>query len=261
VYEVVVGNGVCELSAVSATVTENPLPVIGSIVGEDSICAPGFSQQLYLSDVANADSIQWWTSGAINIVSGAETDTVAIAHAGTGGTLYVSATNSCGTSQTVSLSITVIDTPIVFVIANGDTLSCLVPAVDYQWYLNGTAINSATADNYIAPQGGSYTVMITDSNGCSAASSPVIISGIENISEEEIVSIYPNPSTVGRWQLRVGSSFISGEAEMFDADGRSVFKSEIRIPNSTLSLNVPNGVYLLRVSSGKATVTRRLVRL
>jgi hypothetical protein len=73
--------------------------------------------------------------------------------------------------------------------------------------------------------------MVTDSNGCSATSSPVIISGIENITEHDVVSVYPNPLTAGGWQLTVGNSFIGGKAEVVDAKGKLVFQSEIRHPN------------------------------
>ncbi|QDK82875.1 S8 family serine peptidase [Spirosoma sp. KCTC 42546] len=43
----------------------------------------------------------------------------------------------------------------------------------YQWLLNGTVLASAATPNYHATQAGSYTLRITDGNGCSATSPPV----------------------------------------------------------------------------------------
>lgn len=49
------------------------------------------------------------------------------------------------------------------------------PSADlhYQWLLNGKVLASAATPNYQATQAGSYTLRITDENGCSATSQPV----------------------------------------------------------------------------------------
>src|SRR5207237_689774 len=40
-----------------------------------------------------------------------------------------------------------------------------------QWYLNGNPIGGATANTYIASASGNYTVIVTDGNNCSSATS------------------------------------------------------------------------------------------
>ncbi len=142
--------------------------------------------------------------------------------------------------------------------ANGNTLTIYNEGT-YQWYLNGSAINSATSNTYIATQGGSYTVMVTDTNGCTATSNPVIISGIEDITEADIVTIYPNP-TQNNWQLIVGNSFIGGTAEIFDSKGQFVFQQLITNHQSLITFDAASGIYLLRISSNKSSVVRKLVR-
>jgi hypothetical protein len=87
------------------------------------------------------------------------------------------------------------------------------------------------------------------------------ISGIDNISEDDVVSVFPNPISIGNWQLMVGDNFIAGIVEVSDADGRVVFKSEIRNSKSEIAINAARGVYLLRISSAKSSVTRKLVRI
>jgi hypothetical protein len=180
-------------------------------------------------------------------------------YANQAGNYYLTVTDNNGcTAESNHLAITVLQSPPVSISVNGDTLS-VYGAVAQQWYLNGSAINGATSNTYIANQGGSYTVMVTDTNGCAATSSAVIISGIENVSEEDVVSVYQ--LTRGSWQLTIGNNYIGGEEEIFDANGRLVFKSAISNHQSEISFSAAQGVYLLRISSSKSSVVRKLVRL
>ncbi len=83
---------------------------------------------------------------------------------------------------------------------------------------------------------------------------------IDNLTAEDIVSVFPNPSQ-NNWQLEVDDNLIGGLAEVFDANGRVVFKSEIINHKSEISPGVSRGVYLLRISSSKSSVVKKLVRL
>jgi hypothetical protein len=178
-----------------------------------------------------------------------------------GGNYYVTVTDANGcTAESNRLAITVLPLPPISISVNGDTLS-VYNAVTQQWYLNGSAINGATSTTYITTQSGSYTVMVTDSNGCTATSSAVIISGIDNLGEEDVVSVYPNPITDGAWQLSVGNNFIDGKAEIFDAEGKLVFQLPLAASHSLLAPEVAKGIYLLRISSAKRSVMRKLIKL
>jgi hypothetical protein len=178
------------------------------------------------------------------------------------GNYYVTVTDANGcTAESNHLAITVLQPPPVSISINGDTLS-VYNSVSQQWNLNGTAINGATSNIFITTQSGSYTVMVTDSNGCTATSSAVIISGMDNLSEEDVVSVYPNPLTNGSWALRVGNNYIGGLAEIFDAHGKFVFQTPISGSHSLLTPEVANGVYLLRISAvKKSSIVKKLVRL
>src|SRR5204862_7626955 len=44
-----------------------------------------------------------------------------------------------------------------------------------QWKLNGTPIGGATGTTYSAAASGSYTVTVTDGNGCSSTSAPTVV--------------------------------------------------------------------------------------
>jgi len=175
------------------------------------------------------------------------------------GNYYVTVTDNSGcTAESNRIAISVYPLPPVAISVNGDTLS-VYGAVTQQWYLNGSAINNATSNIYIATQGGSYTVAVTDTNGCTATSSAVIISGIDNVTEEDVVSVYPNP-TQSTWQLTVGNNLLGGTAEVYDANGRAVYYSLLTTSHSLIAPDVSKGVYLLRITSGKSSVVRKLVR-
>ncbi len=179
------------------------------------------------------------------------------------GNYYLTATdaNNCTTSSN-RVSIGVYPLPPVSISVNGDTLTGY-NAVTYQWYLNSSPIPGATSNIYIATQTGDYTLAVTDSNGCRSVSTKVTVNvtGIEDLLKDEKVEIYPNPLESGNWTLEVGSGFVGSEAEIFDNNGRLVYKSEIRNQKSQLELNVAGGIYFLRVNSNQVSVTRKLIKL
>lgn len=72
--------------------------------------------------------------------------------------------------------------------------------------------------------------------------------------------VYPNPLTVGSWQLKVSTNLIGGTAEITDAYGRVVFRSLLETQNSTLDVNLARGVYFLRIMLNGEQVVKQVVR-
>ncbi len=106
-------------------------------------------------------------------------------------------TNSYG-SDTLVLQgyITVYSTPPLPTITDsGDVLTSSY-ASSYQWQFNSVDIPGATNQSYTATQTGFYTVIITDENGCVSSTTVYVeITGIENVTGDSGLSVYPNPST------------------------------------------------------------------
>lgn len=166
--------------------------------------------------------------------------------------------NCSATSNAITISVYQ-QTPVTVSIS-GDTLTGS-GGTTYQWLLNGIPITGANSSVYIAAASGTYTLQITDNNGCTATSTPVVISGITSVLSDNSIKIFPNPST-GNWQLSVTSELIGSIAEVYDATGRMVFKSEIRNPQSEIALpNSASGVYELRIVSNDFSIVRKLVRI
>ena len=148
----------------------------------------------------------------------------------------------------------------VTVSISGDTLTGS-GSNNCQWLLNGIPITGATTSVYIAQSSGTYTLQITDTNGCMATSSPVLIAGISNVLPENSITIFPNPSSTA-WQLTISAELMGSTAQIFDATGRLVFQSPIRNPQSAINIpNAASGVYELRITSNNYSVVRKLIKM
>lgn len=76
---------------------------------------------------------------------------------------------------------------------NGTTLTSTA-ASSYQWQFNTVDIPGATNQSYTATQTGTYMIVISDANGCINSNSLfVAMVGIESVSGNETILVYPNP--------------------------------------------------------------------
>lgn len=163
-----VGAGCAGISE-SISVTVAPRPT-ATIVGESSVCNGG-SVQLAAS---GGDAYAWEPTTGLscpdcpNPVATPKTTT----------TYRLIVTNAGGCSDTVSHTITVTDALDVKVIPEttpklcpGDSLTLTaIPAGDtYRWS------NGATTESIVVTGPGSYSVAVTDSDGCSGSSNPVTV--------------------------------------------------------------------------------------
>lgn len=90
----------------------------------------------------------------------------------------------------------------------------------------------------------------------------LVVTGIEELTEDASVLLYPNPSSVASVQLAVGSELIGSRLEVYDDEGRLVFQSAIRNPKSQITVaGLPSGVYFLRISSANVSIVRKLVKI
>lgn len=201
-YRAIVTSGVCS-AAISgtATITVNPAPVGGTISGAAAVCAGANSTTLTLSGYTG--SIVKWQSSTSSSFSNA----VDIAHTGTSYTAtnlnastYYRAVISSGVCNTVNSGtalVTVNNQPAVSITqgtslilgANGSTqLSASASGgsgsgYNYQWSNADGIINGATTNPYSVTAVGTYSVKVTDANGCSANSTPISIATLPEINK------------------------------------------------------------------------------
>jgi large repetitive protein len=162
-YSVTVTNANgCVGTSNSVNVTVNPLPTpTVTPQGPTTFCQGG---SVTLTSTAAASYL--WSTGAT-------TQSITVSTAGSYSVTVTNANGCVGTSASVPVTINSLPTPTVNV--SGPTTFCqggsvtltASPAASYLWSNNATtqAITVSTA--------GSYSVTVTDANGCQATSSPV----------------------------------------------------------------------------------------
>jgi hypothetical protein len=177
----------CVGSSATVTTSINPLPSAPSISGNSSICS-GQVDTLTITNPCAGCTFSW-----SNSQSGQQ------AYVSVSGLYTATSANSCGISGVSnSIAVTVHPLPSAQISAGGPTTFCqggtvaltASPAGTYLWS------NNATTPIVNASSSGSYTVSVTDINGCSATSAPVSIT-VNPLPVAGIISSGPNTFCAG----------------------------------------------------------------
>jgi len=139
----------------------------------------------------------------------------------------------------------------------GDSLQSSAAAT-YQWYYNGVIINGDTSQICVPAQNGNYTIVITDSNGCSAVSPAFnyVYIGISEIDNENLIAIFPNP-TEGNFSIKVPPA--TKQVKILNSVGQ-LLQSEIIEKQENLDFELTyNGIYFIRITTDKHTITKKLI--
>ncbi len=163
--------------------------------------------------------------------------------------------NTYGCDSTVTLNLTVKPQPNINTTQVGNTITATAVAPStYQWIncQGNTIINGATSQSYTATSNGSYAVIVT-LNSCSDTSAcrPVVGIGINEVSSNDFIKVYPNP-VKDIIQLEI-SSAMEGEynVSILNLSGQILFTQN---NNKLQQLEIPvadwaKGLYLLTLSN------------
>ena len=237
-------------------VTVTALPAQPSaITGNITVCQ-GSSQSYSIPAVPGATSYIWLLP--VGWSGNSSTTSITVVAGSTGGTISVSAINSCGSGPSRSITVTVNPTPPVPTITLVGANLVSSAATGNQWYFNTVIIPGATNQTYLPAQNGSYTVTVTNGFGCSATSAPYMLStvGITSETLTNYIKVYPNPNT---GKFTVETELLYKEKlliRLIDLTGRIVFMDENTNVSGkfTKEINIenfPNAVYLLEIITGK----------
>ena len=255
-------NGCGQGYSSSLHVISKTIPAAGNIIGADTICINATSPLSYtLAGSTGADSVFWTAPNSWNIISGQGTANLIVNDNHVSGIINATAKNVCGTTNAAPLAVQVVDTPTAVIMQSHDTLTATA-GVSYQWYLNGNIIAGANAQNYIATQNGNYMVTIANAANCSGSSAALnfVAVGIADITAENAITVFPNPSNNGHFQLTVTAQWIGGHVSVFDALGRQVWQSRIAEMNAQMDItNLSKGVYFATFELNGTMVNKKLV--
>jgi HYR domain/Secretion system C-terminal sorting domain/SprB repeat len=189
-----------------------PNPII--VPGPNAVLCDGGTLQL---DVQLGYFSYDWSTGA-------NTQSITISSPG----VYdVTVSNGFGcTKASAPVSVTVGQLPTPTIIVGTTTLSTGAYA-SYQWMLNGNPILGAILQEHTPVVTGDYSVMVTDSNGCTGTSAPVFFNAVgvaDQVDDLQGLQIYPNP-TSGIVNLRTLNPIDWPiEVEVWDMFGQRVKK-------------------------------------
>ena len=140
-----------------------------------------------------------------------------------------------------------------------DWVSTLTSSSNYgnQWYLNDSIIVGETNQDLIAtPPYGSYQVLFTNLDGCSAWSTPLVITaGLNEISN--LISTSPNPTNS---IIEINYDNEINEIELINNSGQIVDIERISSKKYSLE-KLPIGNYILRIFTSEGIYTSKIVRL
>lgn len=173
-------------------------------------------------------------------------------------TYTVTGTDANGCSSSDSVMLYLFPPPSIPVISQNLSVLTSTPAATYQWYYNSSPIAGATNQSHTATQNGTYYVVITDTNGCSAFSSTFTINdvGISEMNSQNQLNIYPNPND-GWFLLFVDLDGQSAVLDVADVTGRVVYTEALTASDSyfkQMSLEMADGSYLIRITRDDGTV-------
>gem|GEM_PF-4479868 len=174
-------------------------------------------------------------------------------------TVELSATSDKNCVGSISKSIAINPLPPKPVIQkSGDTL-LTQKGYTYQWYKDGNLFQGAT-DYFVIVSGyGTYSVEISNSNGCSSMSDGFVYTGIATIPGNWNITLFPNP-VASILHLRIhGEKSLNGIAEITDVLGRSVkslnLAKNVKIFDKSIDVSeMVQGTYFLIIRDDKGHV-------
>lgn len=125
------------------------------------------------------------------------------------------------------------------------------PTYSYVWS------NSVTTQDQNGLAGGTYSVIVTDANGCIINDTVTVDSniGIEGITENQI-RLYPNPAMAMIF-IELNSA---GHIEITEQRGRLVYEDKLYAGKNEISLTgFSQGVYVVKLKSGNDIITRKII--
>ena len=215
--------------------------ITNTMMGNTAVCENA-EQQYTIAPVPGADSYIWIVPNGWS--GSSTTDTLDVVAGPNNGTIKVTAINSCGASDTVSLAVSVNAAPVPMISRNGNILSVSQTFNDYQWHREDAPINGATNPTLALSQNGDYTLVVTGTNGCKGISNQIMVDNVTSINNLAKIGmkVYPNPFD----ESLTITTPIDLELVLTDLLGKQLLKFKIGTGSKVINLsNLPSGNYVL----------------
>lgn len=174
------------------------------------------------------------------------------------GTITASARNKCGTSNSVSRSIS---PQTVSISVSGSTLTALSSgAISFVWLLDNNPISGANGSSIQASNAGLYCVEATFPNGCKVLSQCVVITSVgDEISFKDGISVFPNPAS-GELNIHLNDNY-AGDILVRNMMGQEIVRMKSNGVNLLDVSKWPSGVYMVIAGMEDGRILRKFVRI
>lgn len=215
-----------------------------AITGSATVCE-GDTVTYYATEVNGATAYQWLLPNGWWGMS--EVDSIIVVIGSVGDDIKVAAVNHCGPGDTISLNVTVNALPTPQLVRNGNVLNTTQLFSAYQWLLNDSPIQGATAATHLITENGQYSVIVANTNGCMGTSSKLTvdnITSIGNLLADHGVFVFPNPL---KEELQVHMPY-DATVQLTNSIGQLLVKEKLSKGNHRLNCNdLVSGLYFLQV--------------
>lgn len=236
------GRGVWEVDAVQCVASKPSVTAVNNVT---KVC---MGDVVTLEAPAGFERYAW--------SNGATTRTIELSTFVQSGAYTVSVTDGNGCRATSDpITVTVNRTPArptISVVSGGTLRSSAIGGIQvFQWFRDDVAIDGATQREFTPSARGSYTVRVTNNEGCSAVSAPVEVADPVSVDENERAGgmrLWPNP-VEDVMNVSISTNELV-RMEIVDLDGRLVRTMDLQITEPTIAISTADlatGMYVLRV--------------
>lgn len=257
IYYVQTSNDFCFGNYVSVEANVNPNSIITS-ASNGGVCESGS----VLLSANSTSTVEWYDAIGGNLVAIGNNFSTPVINSST--TYFAVASGLCP-SLPIAVIANIYSLPAVF-LGNDTTISSgqklVLDAgnsfVNYNW---NTMDISQTI---IANAAGNYTVLVTDSNGCSA-SDTIMVSLMDQVIDnhsKSALSVYPNP-TLDKCIIDLGEITSSYIVKLFDSHSKLLLTKEVDHLFSKTELELgsyANGNYFIIITTDKESFVRKIVK-
>lgn len=245
----------CESTPVACTATVNPLAA-APVVTNDQNCGPDTLTLL----ASSVNPLTWYDAPTGGVI--VTTGTSYQSYFTTTTTYYVEGFDGTCPSNRIAVTASVFAPPAVNLgpdtlnIATGQVVT-LDAGAGFSSYLWSTG---ATTQSINASATGTYSVVVTDINGCTGSDQTVInvITGISELLSSGDLQMYPNPTSgIITIELK-NKKLTNGELRIIDLLGQCVyFTTDLPRQRLTIDLSaLSQGLYYVRITSSEGTLSK-----